>query len=74
MSTTRVDHYYKNNDLVVDTNVPEPIATKIATPTISDLTIKEVTNVAPSLDNSESSSNISIFFLQALEGLFSEPI
>ncbi len=64
----------KNNDLVVDINIPKLIATKITAPTISDPTIKEVTNVTPSLDNSESPSNVSTFFLQALEGLFSKPI
>ncbi len=64
----------KNNNLVIDTNVPKLITTKIAAPTISDPTIKEVINVVPSLDDSKSLSNISTFFLQALEGLFSKPI
>jgi hypothetical protein len=74
MSRTGVDHYYENNNLVIDINTPELIATKIAAPTISDPTTEEVTNIAPSLDDSESPSNVSTFFLQALEGLFSEPI
>jgi hypothetical protein len=64
----------ENNDLVVDTNAPEPIATEIAAPTISDPTAEEVTNVAPSSDDSESPSDVSTFFPRALEGLFSEPI
>jgi hypothetical protein len=64
----------KNNNLVVDTNIPELIATKIVASIISDPTIEEVTNVAPSLDDSKSPSNISTFFLQVLEGLFSKLI
>jgi hypothetical protein len=53
----------KNNNLVVDINIPKLIITKITTPTISNPTIKEVINVVPSLDNSKSLSNISTFFL-----------
>jgi hypothetical protein len=63
MSATRVNHHYKNNDLVVDINTPELITTKIAAPIISDPTIEEVMNIAPSLDDSESPSDISTFFL-----------
>jgi hypothetical protein len=53
----------ENNDLVVGTNVPKLITTKITIPTISDSIIEEVINVVPSLDNSKSLSNISTFFI-----------